>query len=337
MALIKIESPNPLPAARLGDSDKVKIGQWAITVGSPFKYDGSFAFGIISGLSRRLTITDGQNNAPRIYPNMIQTDAPINPGNSGGPLCNIAGEVVAISTATQVQDAGSAGIGFAIPINAAKFVIKDLMETGQVHYGYLGLSLTDITPPLSAGMSIAEGALIVEDPPTDTPAWKAGLRAGDVVTAWDAAPIRSESELRQRISQTHPGANVRVKIVRKAQEMTVSATVGEARDLPQTDNARLKPPKLRIGLEVETLTEKAAAKKNLTNVQGVVIKAVDPNSEAAAKEELAPGVLILQVNDTDTPTEKAYLAAIKALKPGSLVRLLCRLESGRKVVLLPVD
>ena len=251
LALIKIEAPAFLPAARLGDSDKVKVGQWAITVGSPFKCDGSFAFGVISGLSRRLTITDGQRDAARVYPNMIQTDAPINSGNSGGPLCNIEGEVVAISTATQVQDAGSAGIGFAIPINTAKFVIKDLMETGQVHYGYLGLSLTNITPPLAAGMSVADGALIDEDPPTDTPAWKAGLRAGDIVTAWNAAPIHSESDLRQRISQTHPSANVRIKIVRKAQEMTVSATLAEAKDLTQTDKARLKPPKLRIGLEVK--------------------------------------------------------------------------------------
>ena len=145
LALIKIEASRPLPAARLGDSDKVKIGQWAITVGSPFRYDGSFAFGVISGLSRRLTIRDGQRDIERVYPNMIQTDAPINSGNSGGPLCNIEGEVVAISTATQVQDAGSMGIGFAIPINTAKFVIQDLMETGQVHYGYLGLSLTDVT------------------------------------------------------------------------------------------------------------------------------------------------------------------------------------------------
>ena len=184
---------------------------------------------------------------------------------------------------------------------------------------------------------VADGALIDEDPPADAPASKAGLRAGDVVTAWDAAPVHSEADLRQRISQTHPGASVRIKIVRKAQEIIVSATVAEARDLTQTDKARLKPPKLRIGLEVETLTEKTAAKRHLTNVPGVLITAVDPNSEAAEKEELTPGVLILQVNDTDTPTEKAYLDAIKALKPGSLVRLLCRLESGRKVILLPVD
>lgn len=231
------------------------------------------------------------------------------------------------------------GIGFAIPINTAKFVIKDLMETGQVHYGYLGLSLTDVTPPLAAGVSgdVLDGALIDEDPPTDAPAYKAGLRAGDVVTAWDAAPIHSEADLRQRISQTHPGTTAHVKIVRKAQELTLNATVAEAKDLTQTDKARLKPPKFRIGLEVETLTEKAAARRHLTNVLGVLITAIDPNSEAAAKEELTVGVLILQVNDTDTPTEKAYLDAIKALKPVSLVRLLCRLDSGRKVIFLPVD
>ena len=119
--------------------------------------------------------------------------------------------------------------------------------------------------------------------------------------------------------------------------MTLSATVAEAKDLTQPDKARLRPPKLRIGLEVETLTEKEAAKRHFTTMQGVLITAIDPNSEAAAKEELNPGVLILQVNDTDTPTEKAYLNAIKALKSGSLVRLLCQLDSGRKIILLPVD
>ncbi len=336
LALIKIETSKPLPAARLGDSDQVKIGQWAITIGSPYKYDGTFAFGIISGLGRRLTISDAQRDIERVYPNMIQTDAPINSGNSGGPLCNSEGEVVGISTATQVQDAGSVGIGFAIPINTAKFVIKSLMAGGQVHYGYLGLSLTDLTPPLAAGASVPDGALIEEDPPTDSPASKAGLRAGDIVTEWEADAIHSEAALRQRIAETRPGTVAHLKIVRRTQEMTVTATVGESRDAAAPEKARLRPPKLRIGLGVETLTARAA-RRRLANASGVVITSVDPNSAAADRDDLANGVLILQVNDTETPTEKAYLDAIKALKPGSLVRLLCLLDRGRKVIVLPVD
>ena len=337
LALIKIDAPTPLPAARLGDSDKVKIGQFAITVGSPFKYEGSVGFGIISGLSRRLTIPDPQRDIERVYPNMIQTDAPINSGNSGGPLCNIEGEVVAISTATQLQDASSVGIGFAIPINTAKFVIKDLMEVGRVRYGWLGISLTDVTPPVAVDMKVADGAVIDADPLGDSPAYKAGIRAGDVVTALDATPVHCRSDIYQIISQTPPKTQVRVKILRKAQEMTLIATVAEAPNRAQTDNARLKPPLNRIGLDVEPLTKKVAERNHLPNLNGVVITKIDPNSDAAANEHITGGVVILRVNDTDTPTVAAYKSAIDALKPGSQARLICQTERERKVIILPVD
>ena len=338
LALIKLIDPPPaLPVARLGDSDKVKVGHWALAVGSPYHYDGTFAFGIISSLSRRLTLPASQRDPLRVYPNMIQTDAPINPGNSGGPLCNMDGEVIAINTAIQMENQNSVGIGFAIPINTAKFVIKEIIENGRVHYGYLDLTLTDVTPPLAATMKIADGALIEEDPPLDSATYKAGARAGDVITALDATPIHSEADWRQLVSRAHPGTGVRIKILRKTQEMTLNVVVAQAVDLTQSDKARLKPPKNRIGLEVDPLTKKVADRNHLANLDGVVISKIDQNSEAAANDQITGGVVILRVNDTDTPTVKAYDAAILALKPGSQVRLICQMGSDRKVIILPVD
>ena len=184
LALVKITAPDPFPYAKLGDSDRLRTGQWAIAIGSPYRYEGSFSVGVVSSLYRQTADPRyGEGDGGRLYPSMIQTDAAINPGNSGGPLCNLNGEVIGINTAIESEGGGSIGIGFAIPINSARFVIAQLQQNGRVHYGYLGVDPTSVTPRTAAALKVEQGALVETEPQTNSPAAKAGLHVGDVVTA----------------------------------------------------------------------------------------------------------------------------------------------------------
>ena len=331
LALIKITAPEPLPAVKLGDSDKVKIGHWAIAVGSPFHYEGTFSFGIVSSLSRRQEISDpSQRGQLRVYQNLIQTDAAINPGNSGGPLCNIEGEVIAINTATETDNGASVGIGFAIPINTAKFVVDEMIANRCVRYGYIG-----IPPAANPLRGFLDGFLIDDDIAADTPARKAGLRTGDIITGIDDQPVHNEADLGRLVSRSRPGTTVRVKLLRKGQEMNLRAVVDAAPVVAPPKP--LKPVQYRIGLDVETLTPELVKKYRTAAGTGVVVRRLDPDSEAADNKDITEGVVIVQVNDTDTPTLAAYNDVMQAFKPGSLVRLRVRQPDGTAAIItLPV-
>lgn len=324
LALVKVDVKGSLPVAKLGDSDKVKIGQWAIAIGSPYKFEGSLSVGVISSLQRRQEIEDvSAPSRGRLYPNMIQTDAAINPGNSGGPLCNIYGEVVGINTAIQSPQSqgGSIGIGFAIPINAAKFVMNQLLEKGKVTYGYLGVSPTSVTPKQALALKVDAGALIYRDPPTSSPAGKAGIKAGDVITAIGGKPVRSENDLRTIVSQTAPTSTVEIKLVRSGNVKVVSATLEKADDeaIPASSKQQDKPS---LGLDVDKLTERLADNAGVPHsTLGVYVKGVDPNSSAADEEDLSEGSVIVSINDLETPTVEAFQNAIALLKPGEQVRV----------------
>jgi len=339
LALIKIESPTPLPTARLGDSDTAKIGHWAIAIGSPYRYEGSFSVGVISSLFRQHKIRDAETRgAERLYPNMIQTDAAINPGNSGGPLVNIDGQVIGINTAIESEGGGSIGIGFAIPINTAKFVVDQLMAKGKVSYGLLGVTPRDVTPRQAMAFGVNEGAWIDEEPLEDGPAGKAGLHAGDVITAINGRTIHNELDLRTIIAHTQPFTSVDITFLRDHKTKTVKATLTEAIS-PETDNPRPKDPsKAQIGMEVQPITDKLAAAAGLpTNVTGVVIKSIDANGAAADLDGLTEGSVILKVNDTNTPTMAAYRSAIEGLKPGDQIRLVFQNRFGKHFRVLALD
>src|SRR5579871_3276582 len=337
LALIKVEAPAPLPVARLGDSDKVRIGQWAIAIGSPYRYEGSFSVGVISSLNRRQNIDlPGEQ---RFYPNMIQTDAAINPGNSGGPLCNIDGEVIAINTAIESEGGGSIGIGFAIPINVAKFVVAQLRAKGKVSYGYLGIDPTSVTPRTAQVLKVEQGALIDAEPAQTTPAAKAGLHAGDVVTAIDGKPVRNELDLRTIVAQTPPGTIITLAVMQDGQPRSVKATLTEAPEThaPETPHPAAKEP-IRLGFEVEPLTKQLAAEAHVpVTTPGVSVKFIDPSTPAAEFKDLDAGVIILRVNDTDTPTVQAFQKATANLKSGDQVKLLYQLRGVKYFVIIPVD
>lgn len=324
LALIKVESPTPLPAARLGDSDTAKIGHWAIAIGSPYRYEGSFSVGVISSLHRQQSISDPESRSDaRLYPTLLQTDAAINPGNSGGPLVNIDGQVIGINTAIESEGGGNIGIAFAIPINAAKFVIEQLMTKGKVSYGLLGLTPLTVTPKQALAFGVNEGAWIGDEPLEEGPAGKAGLHAGDVITAINGKPIHGELDLRTIISQTQPYTSVDVTYLRDRKAKTVKVTLSEA-NAPASDLRKSKEvPKVSLGFEVQPITDKLAASAGLpTNVTGVVVKTIDQAGSAADVDGLAEGSVVVKVNDTNTPTMAAYRTAVEGLKSGDQVRLL---------------
>ncbi len=338
LALVKIDSELPFPVAKLGDSDGVKIGHWAVAIGSPYRYEGSFSVGVISSLQRKQDIMDGSGG--RFYPNMLQTDAAINPGNSGGPLLNIQGEVIGINTAIESDGGGSIGIGFAIPINSAKFVVKQLLEKGKVSYGYLGVSPTSVTPRLASTLKVERGALIDRDPEADSPAAKAGLRAGDVVVGINAKPVKSELDLRTIIAQTLPGTSIELKIVRDGVQQSLTAQIEEAQTIEQ------EKPKVgvkgKFGVEVQAISEQSV--KDLprrlrvpATTSGVLIKAIDPTAAAADIEDLVEGAIILKINDTETKTVSAFQTATAKIKSGDQVRVYYQLGKLKKFAVVSVD
>jgi serine protease Do len=339
LAMIKIESPTPLPTARLGDSDKIKIGHWAIAIGSPYRYEGSFSVGVVSSLFRQHRIRDTETRGgERLYPSMIQTDAAINPGNSGGPLVNLNGEVIGINTAIESEGGGSIGIGFAIPINSAKFVMEQLLTKGKVSYGLLGVNPKDVTPQQGAAFGVNEGAWVDEEPLDDSPAGKAGIHAGDVITAVNGKPIHNELDLRTIISRTTPDTTVDITFLRDRKLKTVKATLTVA-STPETDLIRPREAtKPRLGIEVQPITDKLAASAGLaSNVTGVVIKSVDANGPIADIDELTEGSVLLRVNDTNTTNVQAFKAAIEGLKSGDQVRLLFQNRDGKHFRVVQID
>jgi serine protease Do len=323
LALIKVDTKVPLPVARLGDSDKLRIGQWAIAIGSPYRFEGSLSVGVISSLQRKQEIDDPNTRGGRLYPNMIQTDAAINPGNSGGPLCNISGEVIGINTAIQSRESqgGGIGIGFAIPINTVRYVMNQLLEKGKVTYGFLGVSPSSVTPKEASALKVESGALIFRDPAASSPAGKAGIKAGDVITSIAGKTVRSEIDLRTIVSETAPFSTIEIRLVRNGAVKMVSATLEQASDEAPPSSTKL-PGKPSLGLDVDKLTDGLADRAGVPKgTLGVYVRAIDPNSSAADEEDLDEGAVILSVNDKDTPTVEAFRDAVAALKSGDHVKV----------------
>jgi len=233
LAVLKVKVSHPLPAssvARLGNSDRVKVGQWAVAIGSPLGYDSTLTVGVISAKGRSLNSL-GRTTAD--YSDLIQTDASINPGNSGGALVNIDGEVIGINVAiaSNGMSQGNIGIGFAIPINTAKMVAEQLMSKGRVVRGYLGVACSEANRMLSRELKdylkVPEGGALAESVSPETPAARAGLKDGDVIVRFGDRQIRSFVELNQAVAATAPGTTVPLEVVRDGKPVRLSLTVAE--------------------------------------------------------------------------------------------------------------
>jgi serine protease Do len=226
LALLRIQDRRQFPAVKLGDSDRLRVGDWVLAIGNPFGLEQTVTAGIVSAKGR--VIGAGP------YDDFIQTDAPINPGNSGGPLFNTQGEVIGINSAIFSQTGGSVGIGFAIPINLAKELMPQLKTKGRVTRAWLGVGIAPVSPELAQTLGRAgrDGALIAEVVPNG-PAARAGIRPGDLIVAFEGRPIRRADELPRTTARAPVGSDVELKLFRDGKELTVKARLGELPERPQ--------------------------------------------------------------------------------------------------------
>lgn len=304
LALLKIDSDTPLPFVRFGDSDKIRVGDWVLTVGNPFGLNGSVTAGIVSARGRDLP---GGNLI-----DFLQVDAPINPGNSGGPAFNADSKVIGVNTAIFSPNGGNIGIGFAIPSNIAANVIADLRDDGKVDRSWLGVRVQGVTEDIAKGFGLekASGALVaaVED---GSPAAEAGLKRGDIILEWNGAAIESMNDLPRAVAFTPAGEKLKVKIWRAESFETVSVTTAAKPDQELlASNDRQQPASTErklddTGITLVDLTPELRERFSLGNeARGVLIADVDPGSEAAEKG-LRPGDVIVSVGlDTVASTEE---------------------------------
>ncbi|MDW8066497.1 MAG: Do family serine endopeptidase [Aquificaceae bacterium] len=282
--------------ARLGDSDKLKVGQVVIAIGNPYGLERTVTVGVISALRRAIGITQ--------YESFIQTDAAINPGNSGGPLVNIKGEVIGINTAILAE---GQGLGFAIPINLAKWVSDQLIEKGKVVRGWLGVVIQDITPDMAENLGVKEGVIIAQIMP-GSPADKAGIRVGDIVVEIDNQKVGEVRDLQFRIMRTEPGKDVSLKILREGKEMTLKVKVGEMpeeRALGESEESQTN-----LGLVLRDLTPE---EERRLGVKGVLVIRVMQGS-LAMQSGIVPGDVILQVGNRPVSRVSEFLQSIDALR-----------------------
>jgi serine protease Do len=285
LALIKIKAAGSLPVARLGDSDRLEVGEWVVAIGNPFGLEQTVTAGIISAKGR--VIGAGP------YDDFLQTDASINPGNSGGPLFNLKGEVVGINTAIV---AGAQGIGFAIPVNMAKGLLPQL-KRGRVTYGYIGVVPQEVTPELATSFGLKEATgVLIGDVVAGAPADKGGMKKGDIVLEYDGKKVENTHQFRKMIGDTSAGKKAKFIVWRDKKSETLWITIGE-NPKEQVAGAAPKPSKVEIndwGFKGQDITPPMAAHLGLPGTAGVVITEVEPGSPAD-DENLQPGDVIIEV------------------------------------------
>ena len=331
LAVLKINGklPADLTPAALGNSDITRVGEWVLAVGAPFNFTQTVTAGIISAKGRTRIDNDSDK-----YEDFLQTDAAINPGNSGGPLVNLNGEVIGINTAIISASGQNAGVGFAIPINLAQHVIRQLVKSGKVMRGYLGVVIQDLTPGLAEQFKInhSKGA-VVNQINRGAPADKAGLKIGDVITQINGRPVENTGQLRNLVASTDPGAKTELTIIREGKERVLAVIVGVLPEAsPRTAAARSNAePSGRFGLTVAPLTDQAAHELGVEPGLGVLIESVETDSPADAAG-IHPGDLIVEVNREHVTTVDELTAALE--KTGSKVLLLLKVKDGSRFVVL---
>jgi len=322
IALIKIKANHSLSAATLGDSDALRVGDWVIAIGNPFGLGHTVTVGIISAKERII------GAGP--YDNFLQTDAAINPGNSGGPLVNLEGEVVGINTAIVAQ---AQGIGFAIPINMAKYILSQLKERGKVMRGWLGVMIQEVTPEIAHALGLKEvkGALVADVTP-GSPADKADIRRGDVIIEYNGKKIEEMNELPRLVANTPVGKSVPIKIWRNGKIRQLTVKVGELEE-KVAKGERYAPQDL--GLKVEELTPYLAQRLGVKRIHGVVITYVVPGSPAH-EAGLSRGDIILKINRHPIEDLNDYQEVINSAKPGDTLLFLIERREGTLFVALKV-
>ncbi len=319
IALIKVEPKAALPSATLGDSDKLRVGDWVLAIGNPFGLEGTVTAGIVSAKGR--VIGAGP------YDDFLQTDAAINPGNSGGPLFNLRGEVVGINTAIVAR---GQNVGFAIPINLAKTLLPQLREEGRVTRGWLGVTIQPVTPALARSLKLKEpkGALVADVSP-DGPAAKAGLKSGDVIVGFQGKPVEDANALPRLVAGVKPGTKAEVTVVRGGQTETLTVTVGKMPDEEQVaSSGDEEEGPARAGLALADVPSQLARQLHLPPGRGALVTAVEPGSPAD-RAGLQPGDVLLEVNRQPVRSPQQAVQLIRRAPAGEPLLVRIAREGGQ--------
>jgi serine protease Do len=322
LAVIKIDATN-LPAAKLGDSDSLKIGKWVVAVGNPFGFaidnpEPTVTVGVISALHRYVPALGRRE---RTYDELIQTDAAINPGNSGGPLVNIDGEVVGINTAIISLSGGYQGLGFAIPVNKIKRILPKLMKGEKIAYGWLGLSIQDLNDELKDYFGIKEPAgIIVVKVYNNSPASSAGVKEGDLVLTFNNLPVKASRDLISMVSAFEIGADVPLKILREGKELNLNIKIGQSpKDVKALEEEPELPRKTFRGLEIEDLNSAYRQKFKLRQTAGVIVVHIDDGSPAD-RSSLIVGDVITKVNGKEIKNKEDFISVTSKIKESWLLK-----------------
>jgi serine protease Do len=316
LAVVKIDLTNS-PFASLGDSTSMEQGDWVVAIGSPFGLEQTITAGIVSAKGRYV----GGN-----YSDFIQTDASINPGNSGGPLVNMKGQVIGINTMIFSESGGNQGIGFAIPSNLVRNVYEQLVKNGKVIRGYLGVTITEVTPEKAKGLGLStiEGAL-VNDVQPNTPAAKAGIQSGDLIISFDGKPVKNQHELTNTVALTPVGKKAEVKFIRDGKTQSAIVETAERKiganstledleeDLPKEQQSSGK-----LGISASTLSSEQASELKIRS--GVVVDQVSPESPAA-EAGIRKGDIIHQINRQPIKSVEDLTNAMKSVNEGDTIVL----------------
>jgi len=327
IALIKIKGDPAYSVVTFGDSKSLKVGEWVMAIGNPFGLDHTVTAGIVSAKGRVI------GSGP--YDDFIQTDASINPGNSGGPLIDLKGNVVGINTAII---ASGQGIGFAVPVNMAKSVIKQLKEEGEVTRGWLGVGIQDISDEMSEyyGVKDKKGVLVSEVFPGD-PADEAGIKAKDIILEVNGQKIESSRELTRIIAGFHVDEVVEIKVFRNGKEKTFNVKIAKRQDEKTVSRGIPYEEQEAFGIRVSNLTPEISRRLNIRETEGVVVTGVQSSSQGEEKGIQVRDV-IREINHRSINTVDDYKDAIQKVKKGDTVLMLIkRADSGFFVIKLTKD
>lgn len=327
LALLRVEGEKLQPA-RLGDSDKVRLCDWVLAVGSPYGLDQTVVHGLVSAR--------GKGKEPTVpYEEFLQTDAPIQPGNSGGPLVNLRGEVIGICTARFSTPSGGHTVNFAVPINLAKKVMEDLKKGGRVARGWLGVAIQNLTPDLARNFGLEEkvkGVLVSHVEP-GSPAEKGGLRGGDVITRFQDKEVTDAQALRELVGDTKAGTEVKLQVLRDGKEQSLTVRVGEATTSPKARKLGNSDEKHPFGFAVQALTPELTKRYGHPEAKGVIISDVEPGS-IADLAGLRPGALIVEANRKKVSSVKEFQEALNEAREPNTLLLLTRQDQLTQFVFL---
>ena len=328
LALIKVDGRGDFPFVKLAETTP-RIGDWVVAVGNPFGLGGTVTAGIVSASGRDI------GSGP--YDDYIQIDAPVNKGNSGGPTFDMEGNVIGVNTAIFSPSGGSVGIAFDIPAETVKTVVAQLKDKGFVSRGWVGVQIQSVTSEIAEGLGLkgTEGALVAE-PQADSPAAKAGIVAGDVITAVNGHPVKDAHDLAKQIGSMTPGATIRLTVWRKGEEKSFSLTLGE---LPKSREARATSPDSDVagaGLPKLGMTVAPAGEVAGSGSEGVVVTNVDPDG-VASEHELKSGDVILEVGGSKVATAADMRKALGEAQKNGKHAVLMRVKSDNttKFVAIP--